>query len=137
MNDVVCVNEQTGLSFIPTVIKSRLVQTVEILASDVFEQFVESLRDTYDYVIVDFPPLAPVVDVRATTRVVDSYIYVIEWGKTRKSLVQQQLSAAPEIFDQLLGAVLNKSNLAAMQRYEDHYGHYHGRKYYGQYGGSA
>ena len=134
LDDVVCVNEQTGMSFIPAVIKSRLVQTAEILASAVFEQFIESLRDTYDYVVVDFPPLAPVVDVRATTRVVDSYIYVIEWGKTRKSLVQQQLSAAPEIFDQLLGAVLNKSNLGAMQRYEDHYGHYYGRNYYGRYG---
>jgi succinoglycan biosynthesis transport protein ExoP len=134
LDDVICVNEQTGMNFVPTVIKSRLVQTVEILASAVFEQFIESLRNTYDYVIVDFPPLAPVVDVRATTRVVDSYIYVIEWGKTRKSLVQQQLSAAPEIFDQLLGAVLNKSNLGVMQRYEDHYGHYYGRNYYGRYG---
>jgi polysaccharide biosynthesis transport protein len=134
LNDVIYMNEQTGMSFVPTVIKSRLVQTVEILASAVFEQFIESLRNTYDYIVVDFPPLAPVVDVRATTRVVDSYIYVIEWGKTRKGLVQQQLLAAPGIYDQLLGAVLNKSNLGAMQRYEDHYAHYYGRKYYGRYG---
>jgi len=42
--------------------------------------------------------------------------------------------AAPGIYDQLLGAVLNKSNLGAMQRYEDHYGQYYHRKYYGRYG---
>jgi len=134
LEDVICLDEQTGMSFVPTVIKSRLAQTVEILASTVFEQFIESLRNTYDYVVIDFPPLAPVVDVRATTRVVDSYIYVIEWGRTRKSHVQQQLLAAPGIYDQLLGAVLNKSNLGAMQRYEDHYGQYYDRKYYGRYG---
>ena len=137
LDDVICVNEQTGMSFIPTVIKSHLVHTVEILASAMFERFIDSLRNTYEYVVVDFPPLAPVVDVRATTRVVDSYVYVIEWGKARKSLVQQQLLAAPGIYDKLLGAVLNKSNLKQMQRYEDYGGQYYHKKYYGRYGYSA
>jgi polysaccharide biosynthesis transport protein len=137
LEEVICFNEQTAMSFIPTVIKSRLVHTVEILASAAFERFIESLRSSYDYVIVDFPPLAPVIDVRATTRVVDSYIYVIEWGKTPKSLVQQQLLAAPGIYDQLLGAVLNKSNVRLMRKYEDYYAHYYRRKYYGRYGSSA
>jgi succinoglycan biosynthesis transport protein ExoP len=137
INDVVCFNEQSGMAFIPTVIESHLVQTVEILASAAFEQFIESLRTSYEYVVVDFPPLAPLVDVRATTRVVDSYIYVIEWGKTQRGLVQQQLLAAPAICNQLLGAVLNKSNLGVMRRYQEYYSHYYDRKYYGRYGYSA
>ena len=137
LNDVICADEQTGMCFIPAVIKSHVVHTAEILASAAFDRFVDSLREKYDYVILDLPPLGPVVDARATTRVVDAYIYVIEWGKTPKSIVQQQLRAAPEIYDRLLGAVLNKSNLAVMQRYENYKGYHYEGSYYGSYHNSA
>jgi capsular exopolysaccharide synthesis family protein len=137
LNDVICADEQTGMRFIPAVSKSHVVHAAEILASTAFDRFVDSLREKYDYVILDLPPLGPVVDARATTRVVDAYIYVIEWGKTPKSIVQQQLRAAPEIYDRLLGAVLNKSNLAVMQRYENYKGYHYEGSYYGSYHNSA
>jgi capsular exopolysaccharide synthesis family protein len=137
LNDVICADEQTGMRFIPAVIKSHVVHTAEILASTAFDRFVDSLREKYDYVILDLPPLGPVVDARATTRVVDAYIYVIEWGKTPKSIVQQQLRAAPEIYDHLLGAVLNKSDLAVMQRHENYKGYHYEGSYYGSYHNSA
>ena len=136
LNDVVGFDEQTGMAFLPTVVRSRLAHSVEILASDVFERLIETLRKSYDYVIVDLPPLAPVVDARATAQVLDSFIYVIEWGKTRKSLVHRQLKDAPEVFDRILGVVLNKSNLNVLQRYEGQYGGYYSQQYYGQYGSS-
>ncbi|MFT4115674.1 polysaccharide biosynthesis tyrosine autokinase [Bradyrhizobium sp.] len=134
LKDVACYDEQTGLAFVPTRLKARIAHTNEILASDEFKTLIDSLRATYDYVIIDLPPLAPVVDVRATTKVVDSYLYVVEWGKTRKSLVQQQLLSAPEIYELLLGVVLNKADINVLGRYEGHYGGYHAKRYYGQYG---
>ncbi|HVX77239.1 MAG TPA: polysaccharide biosynthesis tyrosine autokinase [Bradyrhizobium sp.] len=138
LSDAICVDEQTGLSFVPGPLKSHLIHTNEILASNSFKSFIDNLRRDYDYIIIDLPPLAPVVDVRATTKVVDSYIYVVEWGKTAKNLVQQQLAAAPELHDLLLGVVLNKADIRVMGRYEDYYGgSYYGKKYYGQYGHSA
>jgi succinoglycan biosynthesis transport protein ExoP len=137
LKDVVCFDEQTGLSFVPTKLKSRIAHTNEILASIEFKTIVEELRGAYDYVIIDFPPLAPVVDVRATTKVVDAYLYVVEWGKTRKNLVHQQLLNAPEVYDLLLGAVLNKADVRVMGRYEDYYGGYYAKQYYGRYGYSG
>jgi succinoglycan biosynthesis transport protein ExoP len=98
------------------------------------KNLIDRLREAYDYIIVDLPPLAPVVDVRATTKIVDSYIYVIEWGQTRKNFVQQQLAAAPELHDLLLGVVLNKADIRVMGRYEEYYGSYYSKKYYGRYG---
>lgn len=137
LDSVICLDEETGLHFVPTLLKSRTAYTNEILASDSFKSFVDNLRNSYDYVIVDLSPLAPVVDVRATTKFVDSYIYVVEWGKTRKSFVQQQLLDAPELGDLLLGVVLNKADIRVMGRYEGHSGSYYNRKYYGAYGYSA
>ena len=74
------------------------------------------------------------IDVRATTQFVDSYVYVIEWGRTRMKLVQDQLKGAPELYERLLGVVLNKANVRILQRHEHYYGKYYHQKYYGAYG---
>jgi polysaccharide biosynthesis transport protein len=138
LSDVVCLDELTHLNFIPAVVPQRLLHTNEILASESFKNFIERLRKIYEYVIIDFPPVAPIVDVRATTDVVDSYIYVVEWGKTRKNLVQHQLRSAPEIYNRLLGVVLNKADVNVLQRYEAYYGRYYYKRHYGnQYPHSA
>jgi succinoglycan biosynthesis transport protein ExoP len=122
----------TNLAFLPAVIGQRSAYTNEILASDAFRVLIDNLRSIYDYVIIDFPPLAPVVDVRAALHVVDSFLYVIEWGKTGRSLVERQLAAAPELHERLLGVIFNKTNVKLFERYES-LGYYH-KQYYGSYG---
>lgn len=124
-------DETTGLLFLPVVREGHVLHTNEIVASTAFRNLVESLRKSYDYVIIDFPPLVPVVDVRATTQIVDSYVYVVEWGKTRINLVQDRLLGCPEIHERLLGAVLNKANVDVLERYESYYGRNYYRKHYG------
>jgi polysaccharide biosynthesis transport protein len=138
LNDAIYEDEQTGLNFLPAVVGSRIAHTNEILASEALRDLVDSLRKIYDYVIIDFPPIAPVVDVRATTQIVDSYIYVVEWGRTRTNLVQHQLQSFPELVDSLLGVVLNKADVSVLGRYESYYGRsYYKNQYGGQYPYSA
>jgi polysaccharide biosynthesis transport protein len=131
LDDVVYVDENTGLRFLPVVVNSLVTYTNEILASDTFKNLVQDLRNDHDYIIIDFSPVAPVVDVRAATQVIDSYIYVIEWGRTQVNLVQHQLSGFPELRDRLLGFVLNKADVRVLQRYETYYGRYYFKNYYG------
>jgi polysaccharide biosynthesis transport protein len=130
LNDALYTDDVTGLHFLPAVTDGRPLHTNEILASPALRSLVENLRKTYDYVIIDFPPLAPVVDVRATTEIVDSYIYVVEWGKTHTNLVQNKLLGCPEIYEKLLGVVLNKANINVLERYEQYYGRYYHRNHY-------
>jgi succinoglycan biosynthesis transport protein ExoP len=138
LEDALYVDADTGLRFLPAVVNSRLAYTNEILASDTFKNFVDGLREDHDYVIVDFSPVAPVVDVRAAAQVVDSYIYVIQWGQTQMNLVQHQLSGFPELYDRLLGVVLNKADIRVLERYETYYGKdYYKNHYGGQYPYSA
>lgn len=135
LREAIYTDHQSGLAFLPAVIDSRLAHSSEIIASEVFRQLIDELRKGYDYIIIDLPPLAPVVDARATTHIVDSYVFVIEWGHTRTNMVQRQLGSAPEIFERLLGVVLNKANVKILDRYEDYYGgYYYKGDYYGRYG---
>jgi succinoglycan biosynthesis transport protein ExoP len=134
LDEALYTDEVTGLRFLPAVVDSRTLHTNEILGSATLRSLVENLRKSYDYVIMDFPPLAPVVDVRATTEIVDAYVYVVEWGKTRTNLVQHKLQSCPEIHERLLGIVLNKANINVLGRYEQYYGRYYYKNHYlGQY----
>jgi succinoglycan biosynthesis transport protein ExoP len=131
LEDAIHIDETTGLRFLPAIVNSRISYTNEILASHAFKELINGLRKDHDYVIIDLPPIAPIVDVRSTTQIVDSYIYVIEWGKTQINLVQDQLSSFPELNDRLLGFVLNKADVRVLQRYETYYGRYYYKNYYG------
>src|SRR6185437_8745681 len=97
----------------------------EILASGSLKQLFDGLRKSYDYIVVDLPPLAPVVDVRAAVTIIDSFVFVVEWGRTRINMVQHQLASAPGVFDRLLGVIMNKANLRVLDRYEGYYGKYY------------
>jgi succinoglycan biosynthesis transport protein ExoP len=130
LDDALWTDPKTGLVFLSTGPEStKLLHPNAIIGSAAVKSFFRQLRDKYDYVIVDFSPLAPVVDTRTTTGFVDSYIYVIEWGRTKIDAIEHSLSDAPEVYDRLLGVVLNKVNMSVLQRYERYRTNYYYRKY--------
>jgi succinoglycan biosynthesis transport protein ExoP len=134
LDDVIWVDPATQLTFLPTVMKTRIAHTSDLLASDATKKLFEALREKYDHVVMDLSPLAPVVDVRATTGLVDSYVFVIEWGRTKIDLVEHALGAARTVYDNLLGVVLNKANTDTLNRYESYRGNYYYKRYYARYG---
>jgi succinoglycan biosynthesis transport protein ExoP len=97
-------------------------------------KLIEALREVYDYVLIDLPPLTPVVDVRSTNQIVDSYLYAIEWGRTSVEAVQRALTSAPMVHENLLGVVLNKADLEAMRNYSRNGHDNYQNKYYERYG---
>ena len=123
----------TGLALLPLLLKEQPNHSDEILSSQAFRDLIDQLRQRYDYVIVDLPPLAPVVDVRAIAPVIDSFVFVVEWGSTRINAVRRHLMGEPELHDRLLGVVLNKANLKVLERFEQpglhHNGYYINRGY--------
>lgn len=133
LQQVLRFDAHTGLAVLPSVIDSQIAHTDEVVSSDAFKALVDRLRDDYDYVIVDLPPLGPVVDVRAAARSVDSFVFVVEWGRTRINLVQRCLESAPEVNQDLLGVVLNKTSLKMLDGYTG-YGNTYRNQPYGRYG---
>jgi succinoglycan biosynthesis transport protein ExoP len=96
------------------------------------KEMFDDLLKSYDYIIVDLSPLAPVVDVRVTTKFIDSYVFVVEWERTKIEVVEHALNVAKGIKDMMLGVVLNKADIARIGRY-GHDGYYQ-NKYYSRYG---
>lgn len=134
LQDAIWTDGSTGLEFLPGGATPKMLHTNEILASATMKRLFDNIRSAYDYVIVDLPPLAPVVDVRATTNIVDAFVYVVEWGRTKIDVVERNLAMAPGVYDRLLGVVLNKADTNVLGRYEGYHSNYYYNRYYARYG---
>jgi polysaccharide biosynthesis transport protein len=134
VEDVLWFEATTGFEFLPAILPSRLAHSSEILRSELTLKLFEALRDSYDYVIVDLSPLAPVVDVRVVTSLVDTFVFVAEWGRTKIDVAEHALVNARGVHENLLGVVLNKADMSTFARYQSHRGNYYYNRYYARYG---
>jgi polysaccharide biosynthesis transport protein len=130
INDALCIEPSTRLAFLPAVVRDEMAHSSQLLSCDTMKQLFDLLRESFDYIVVDLSPLAPVVDVRAMTHLVDSFVFVIEWGRTKIDLVERVLVTARSVYDNLLGVVLNKADLNVLNRHESHGGSYYFNRYY-------
>jgi succinoglycan biosynthesis transport protein ExoP len=118
----------TNLHFLPAVRRdevAHLPNALEALASDAAKSVLVALKAKYDYVIVDLAPLIAGTDNRAAARLIDSYVLVIEWGSTKVDAVEYALRHAPGVHERMVGAVLNKVDLATIGRYDNYGAHYY------------
>ena len=97
------------LAFLPIGSNSRIIYTSDVLASEKLVNLFQTLRGAYEYVIVDLPPVAPFADVRAAAHLLDSFIFVIEWGRTNIGVVERALEVFSDMDEILLGVTLNKA----------------------------
>jgi len=134
IEDVLWADTATGFEFLPAILPSRLSNSSEILGSEAMRKMFEELRAAFDYVIVDLSPLAPVVDVRVVTPLVDSFVFVAEWGRTKIDVAEHALANARGVYENLLGVVLNKANMNTFGRYQTHRHNYYYNRYYSRYG---
>jgi polysaccharide biosynthesis transport protein len=134
LDQVIWKDPTTGLDFLPTVIETRLAHTSDILLSEAMERVFQKLRERYDRIVLDLSPVAPIVDVRGTGKLVDSYLLVIEWGRTKAEVVERAIGEMPAFQHKLVGAVLNKVDIKMMARYGRADGDYYYNRYYKQYG---
>ena len=80
----------------------------ELVASDKFKDTIQKLRDEYDIIIIDTPPLAEVGDATIIGKIVDGAILVVEAGNADYRLVQKVRDKLATSGARILGVVLNK-----------------------------
>ena len=108
----------SGLSFLPTVVKVRLPHSSHVLSSPGMRRILEDARAAFDYVVVDLPPVGPVVGVRAASSLFDGFVLVVEWGHTVQAMVRNTVLIDAEITSKCLGVVYNKVRMNKIKLYE-------------------
>jgi capsular exopolysaccharide synthesis family protein len=122
----------TNLFFLPAIQTAPLFAN-EVLGSEALKRFIDRLRESFDCVIVDLPPLVPIVDARAAVHLVDCMILVIEWGRTRIDVLRHALDTAPDLRQVIIGTALNKTKMDRLVKYDVQLKSTYSDKYYAKY----
>ncbi|MBO0126429.1 MULTISPECIES: polysaccharide biosynthesis tyrosine autokinase [Agrobacterium] len=117
VRDVLLHDEKTGLAFLPTVVKQRVPHSSELLTSPQMHKLLAEASGVFDYIIVDLPPLGPVVDARAMASRIDGFVFVTEWGKTARRAVRNTIENEVHIRKKCLGVILNKVDTEKLKLY--------------------
>jgi capsular exopolysaccharide synthesis family protein len=91
------------------------------------------LREKYDYIIIDTPPLGSVIDSAVVARAIDGAIIVIEANAISYRFAQGVKEQLEKANCRILGTVINKVPMDKKKYYGRYYGKYYG-SYYGTYG---
>lgn len=82
---------------------------VELLSDKYFAQFIQMARETYDYVLIDTPPLGRVIDAAVIASICDGTILVMDEGRTRIREAQDVVRQLKKSGGKILGVVKNKT----------------------------
>ncbi len=126
---LVCRRRRSGLDVLPCALSARLPNAAELLGSPEMEQLLAVARKTYDYIVIEIAPIMSVVDVKMIERFIDRFLFVVEWGQTKRSLVLEALSEAEIIRERLVGVLLNKVDPVSLRMAEAYKGYRFGDYY--------
>lgn len=115
VGDVVYITNVQNLYLIPSGMRTE--NSTELLGNERCREAISALRNTYDYIIVDTPPLGNVIDAAVTAKWCDASILVIPsdtLSRTAACNIVSQLRAANS---NILGAVLNKGENKSRKRH--------------------
>src|SRR5829696_2409384 len=95
----------------------------ELLSGPSYARLLTEVRRTFDYIIIDAPPLGIFTDANVLMSKADGGFLVVRAGKTRYSAVEKLMEQMPK--DRLLGVVLNRT-----QEQPDAASYYYQHRYY-------
>ena len=105
LSDVLYDTDMENAAFIPTI---TMINPNLLFEGDRFELLIKTLRERFDYVIVDTPPMSLVSDGQSIAGKCDGCVLVIRAHATGRKAVQSSVRKLQQTGCPLLGVVLNR-----------------------------
>lgn len=101
----------------------------ELLSNGLLEKMIEQLRNMYDYIIIDTPPIAVSMDASIVGRFSDGVVMVIRNDFVSQKEVKKAVTQLERNGSKVLGAVLNRIKKSQAEYRNSYYGYsYYGKK---------
>jgi len=105
----------------------------DLIGSERMRHLIENLRTYYDFIILDSPPVGPVIDSVILSTIVDKVVVVVRWSSTARQTVLQcvnKLSSTKKV----AGIVFNLVDELRAEKYGRYaYSYYYRNRYYKNY----
>ncbi|MEL7030018.1 MAG: CpsD/CapB family tyrosine-protein kinase, partial [Pseudomonadota bacterium] len=105
----------------------------ELLISRAMQDLLEEVRKEYDLVLLDCPPVLPVVESQVLAQMADAALLVVKWSSTPCASAKSARDKIIEADANLIGAVLNLVDPALPGRLSKSDAIYYSGKYGGYY----
>jgi polysaccharide biosynthesis transport protein len=96
---------------------SMVPNPADLLMSQQMGDLVAGLRDTFDYIVLDTPPLLAVVDALAVATLADCVLVIVEWSQTARDSISEAFKVLRPEAHRVAGIVLNKVDLNQLPGY--------------------
>ena len=87
------------------------------------------LRERFDYVVLDCPPVLPIADAKTLAAFGDAVLFLSDWKRTRAGAVKHALATLHDVNIRVSGVTLSKVDQVAQAKH----GYGDGGYYYKQY----
>jgi capsular exopolysaccharide synthesis family protein len=114
-SEVIGEDEATGAHVLPLAVDGFTLR--DVFGSEVMEALIDELREAYDLVVLDCPPVLAVAETRVAVSHAEAVIVVSRWGKTPVKAVAAALAQLAPTGANVLGVALNCVNPKAPGRY--------------------
>lgn len=101
----------------------------ELLGNSRMQALLAALKDSFDYVIIDTPPLGSVIDAAVIAKNCDATIMVLASDVSSKTMAKKVVAQLKTANPNFLGCVINKAEVKQNKYYYRKYGGYYYRKY--------
>ena len=102
----------------------------ELLGSTAMTNLIKELKDKFDIILIDSPPITAVTDATMLSNEIDSFVLVVKAGSTIKDSLKRALKNLKTSNFKITGVVLNSiSKEHSADSYYYYYQNYH--NYYG------
>ena len=108
------------------------INAADLFASARFKALIATLRERYDTIIIDTPPVLIVPDARIIAQHADAVLFTVKWDSTSREQVEEGLDMFRVGRIRISGLVLSQINPRQMKHYGSRYGRSAalGAKYY-------
>jgi non-specific protein-tyrosine kinase len=103
----------------------------ELLDSEMFDFLINTLRESYEYIVIDCPPALPVTDAAIISTRADGTVIVVKAGQTRINQYLGTRESIRVVGGEILGVILN---MIPAERGEGDYGYRYSGRYSRKYG---
>ena len=111
--------------------KCKVANPVELICSEAYSNMIQKLKEDFDFVIFDTPPLGALIDAAHIAALADGTVLVIRQGQVEKRAAKDVLEQLKKANANVLGAVLNNVKVKKVSYYYNYY-HYYTNRYYSQ-----
>jgi Mrp family chromosome partitioning ATPase len=92
-------------------------------------ELIEEWRTSYDFIVIDSPPVLPISDARILAPLSDLCLFVTRWRKTHWKVAQHALAILGESGARLAGVVVSKVDVKQLATYGFADSQVYGREY--------